>query len=251
MAVTESDVTIKTPDGTCDAAFIRPTTGKHPGVLVWTDIFGLRPSMRDIGKRLAGEGYSVLVPNPFYRTQKAPVIADASTFDFAAPESRAKMNTWTGPINQAGAIERDAAAYIAWMDQQKEVDTAKKIGTQGYCMGGFIAFRTAYAVPDRVGAVATFHGANLVTKDPDSPHLRAAKTKAQFLICIAANDDQRSPTDKDVLKDTFAKAGLPAEIEVYAGAQHGWCPPDTSVYNQPQAEKAWSRLLALYGKALA
>jgi len=251
LAVTESDVAIKTPDGVCDAAYIRPSTGKYPGVLVWTDIFGLRPSFRDLGKRLAGEGYAVLIPNPFYRTAKSPVVVDASTFDFNDPANRQKTGSWTAPINQPGAIERDAAAHIAFLDAQKEVNTAKKIGTQGYCMGGPIAFRTAAAVSDRVGAVASFHGGGLVTDKPNSPHLQAAKTKAQFLIAIAANDDMRSPDEKNVLKDTFAKANLPAEIEVYTGAAHGWCPPDTQVYNEPQAEKAWTRLLALYGKALA
>jgi carboxymethylenebutenolidase len=145
----------------------------------------------------------------------------------------------------------DAKAFIGWLDGQASVAKSRKIGTQGYCMGGPIAFRTAAAVPDRVGAVASFHGGGLVTDTPNSPHLQGAKTRAQFLIAIAANDDQRSPNEKTVLKETFAKANLPAEIDVYEGAAHGWCPPDSGVYNEPQAEKAWSRLLALYGKALA
>src|SRR3954447_12187936 len=145
----------------------------------------------------------------------------------------------------------DAKAFIAWLDEQKAVARNRKIGTQGYCMGGPIAFRTAAAVPDRVGAVASFHGGGLVTDMPNSPHLQASKSKAQFLIAIAENDDMRSPKDKDVMKETFGKANLPAEIEVYGGAAHGWCPPDSTVYNEPQAEKAWGRLLALYGKALA
>jgi carboxymethylenebutenolidase len=145
----------------------------------------------------------------------------------------------------------DAKAFVAWLDRQPSVAKNKKVGTQGYCMGGPIALRTAAAVSDRVGAVASFHGGGLVTDQPNSPHLQASKTGAQFLIAIAANDDQRAPTEKDVLKETFAKANRPAEIEVYAGAAHGWCPPDSQVYNEPQAEKAWTRLLALYGKALA
>ena len=248
--VVETNVEIKMPDGTCDAAFIHPKTGSHPGVLLWPDAFGLRPAMREMGKRLAAEGYSVLVPNPFYRVSKAP-FTDASNFDFGKPEDRAKLQPLMGSVNAAGNPEKDAAAYIAFLDAQKEVDKAKKVGTQGYCMGGPLAFRTAAAVPDRVGAVASFHGGGLVAKDnPNSPHLLAAKTKAQFLIAIAANDDMSSPTDKTVMKDTFATAKLPAEIEVYP-AMHGWCPPDSGVYNQMESEKAWGRLLALYGKALA
>ncbi len=256
MAVTESDVTIKTPDGTCDAAFIRPASGKHPAVLLWTDIFGLRPSMRDMAKRLAGEGYSVLVPNPFYRTQKAPVIADASTFDFGAPESRAKMGTWTGPINEAGAIERDAVAYIGFLDKQKEVDTAKKIGTQGYCMGGPLVFKTAATVNNRVGAGATFHGGGLVTDKPDSPHLLIPKMHTHMLIAIAASDDEKQPEAKTTLKAAFASAKVPAEVEVYAGTQHGWCVKDMPmqngkpIYNQADADRAWARLLNLYKTSL-
>jgi carboxymethylenebutenolidase len=257
MAVTESDVTIKTPDGTCDAAFIRPAAGKHPGVLIWTDIFGLRPSMRDIGKRLAGEGYSVLVPNPFYRTQKAPVIADASKFDFSAPADQAKMKLWTTPIDEAGAIERDAAAFIGWMDQQNEVDTAKKIGTQGYCMGGPLVFKTAATVNNRVGAGATFHGGGLVTDKPDSPHLLISKMHTHMLIAIAASDDDKQPDAKDKMKAAFAAAKIPAEVEVYTGTLHGWCVKDMPlqagkpIYNQPDAERAWGRLLALYKTSIA
>src|ERR1700744_1305369 len=257
MAVTERDVTIKTPDGTCDAAFIHPTSGKHPGVLIWTDIFGLRPSMRDIGKRLAAEGYSVLVPNPFYRTQKAPVIDDASKFDFAAPADQAKMKTWTTPINEAGAIERAAAAYIAFIDAQKEVDTAKKIGTQGYCMGGPLVFKTAASMSNRVGAGATFHGGGLVTDKPDSPHVLTAKMKSHMLCAIAASDDTKQPDAKDKLKEAFAAAKIPAEVEVYAGTIHGWCVRDMPlqngkpIYNQVDADRAWGRLLNLYKTSLA
>ena len=257
MAVTETDVTIKTPDGTCDAAFIRPSSGKHPGVLIWTDIFGLRPTFRDMAKRLAGEGYSVLVPNPFYRTQKAPVIEDASKFDFSAPADQAKMKLWTTPINEAGAIERDAAAYIGFLDKQKEVDTAKKIGTQGYCMGGPLVFKTAAAINSRVGAGATFHGGGLVTDKPDSPHLLIPKMKTHMLIAIASNDDAKQPDAKDKLKEAFASAKIPAEVEVYAGTLHGWCVRDMPlqagkpIYSQPDAERAWGRLLNLYKTSLA
>ena len=247
--VVETDVEIKTPDGTCDAVFIHPKSGAHPGVLIWPDAFGLRPAMRDIGKRIAAEGYSVLVPNPFYRKGKSPFFTDASTVNFQT--DRAKIQPLMDSVNAVGNAEKDAVAYVGFLDAQKEVNKSKKIGTQGYCMGGPIAFRTAAAVPDRVGAVASFHGGGLVTKTPNSPHLQAARSKAQFLIAIAANDDQRAPDDKNALKETFEKANLSAEIEVYTGAAHGWCPPDSGVYNEPQAEKAWGRLLALYGKALA
>jgi carboxymethylenebutenolidase len=243
VAVTDSDVTITTPDGSCDAYFVHPASGTAPGVLLWPDIFGLRPAMRTMGKRLAESGYAVVVVNPFYRAQKAPTAARGAATPIAdlMPLARA--------LNEQTHMT-DAKAFVGWLDQQGSVAKNKKIGTQGYCMGGPMAFRTSAAVPDRVGAVASFHGGGLVTDQPGSPAAQAAKTKAQFLIAIAANDDQRAPTEKDVLKETFAKANLPAEIEVYTGAAHGWCPPDSGVYNEPQAEKAWSRLLALYSKAL-
>ncbi|HYK62342.1 MAG TPA: dienelactone hydrolase family protein [Bryobacteraceae bacterium] len=243
VTVTESEVSVKTPDGTADCYFVHPATGTAPAVLIWPDIFGLRPAFRQMGKRLAESGYSVLVVNPFYRAKKAPTAEQGATT----------------PINQLLPLMQalnettqmtDAKAFIGWLDMQPSVAKNRKVGTQGYCMGGPIAFRTAAAVPDRVGAVASFHGGGLVTDMPNSPHLQASKTKAQFLIAIASNDDMQRPNEKTVLKDTFAKANLPAEIEVYKGA-HGWCPPDSQVYLEPDAEKAWSRLLALYGKALA
>jgi carboxymethylenebutenolidase len=244
VSVTEADVTVKTPDGTADCYFVHPASGTAPGVLIWPDIFGLRPALRQMGKRLAESGYSVLVVNPFYRTQKAPTAAAGSATPIQEVMPLARS------LNETTQMT-DAKAFIAWLDEQKAVAKNRKVGTQGYCMGGPIAFRTAAAVPDRVGAVASFHGGGLVTDSPNSPHLQAAKSKAQFLVAIAENDDQRSPNDKTVLKETFAKANLPAEIEVYAGTAHGWCPPDSRVYNEPAAEKAWSRLLALYGKALS
>ena len=244
VAVTESDVNVTTPEGTADCYFVHPASGTAAGVLVWPDIFGLRPAFRQMGKRLAESGYAVLVVNPFYRVKKAPTAeaGGATPIDQVRPLAQG--------LNETTQMT-DAKAFIAWLDQQSSVAKNRKVGTQGYCMSGPIAFRTAAAVPDRVGAVASFHGGGLVTKEPNSPHLQAAKSKAQFLIAIAENDDKRSPDDKNVMKDTFAKANLPAEIEVYAGAAHGWCPPDSQVYNEPQAEKAWSRLIALYGKALA
>jgi len=245
VAVTESEVTIKTPDGMCDAYFVHPATGTAPAVLVWPDIFGLRPAFRSMGKRLAESGYSVVVVNPFYREKKAPTAEQGAATPIPGlvpmmQKATTEMNTMT-----------DAKAFIAWLDQQPSVAKNKKVGTQGYCMGGPLAFRTSAAVPDRVGAVASFHGGGLVTDMPNSPHLQASKTKASFLIDIAENDDMSRPNEKNVLKETFEKAKLPAEIEVYAGAAHGWCPPDSRVYNEAQAEKAWARLLVLYKKALA
>jgi len=244
VAVTESEVTIKTPDGTCDAYFVHPATGTAPGVLVWPDIFGLRPAFRQMGKRLAESGYSVLVINPFYRKMKAPTAAKGSATPI--PE----LMPLAQSLNETTTFT-DAKAFVGWLDMQQAVAKNRKVGTQGYCMGGPLAFRTAAATPDRVGAVASFHGGGLVTDMPNSPHLQAAKSKAQFLIAIADNDDMRSPNDKVAMKETFEKAKLPAEIEVYKGAAHGWCPPDSGVYNEPSAEKAWSRLLALYSKALS
>src|SRR5215831_5827964 len=242
--VAESEVTVMTPDGTADAYFVHPGAGTAPGVLVWPDIFGLRPAFRQMGKRLAESGYSVLVVNPFYRVKKAPTAEKGSATPI--PDLLPLAQSLTETVQMS-----DAKAFIGWLDQQASVAKDRKVGTQGYCMGGPIAFRTAASVPGRVGAIASFHGGGLVTDMPNSPHLQAAKTKAQLLIAIATNDDMRSPNEKNVLKETFAKVNLPAEIEVYTGAAHGWCPPDSQVYNEQQAEKAWSRLLALYGKALA
>jgi carboxymethylenebutenolidase len=243
ITVTESEVSVTTPDGTADCYFVHPATGTAPGVLVWPDIFGLRPAFRQMGKRLAESGYSVLVVNPFYRTRKAP------TADQGGATPIAQVLPLARTLNETTHMT-DAKAFIGWLDQQSSVAKNRKMGTQGYCMGGPMAFRTAAAMPDRIGAVATFHGGGLVTKMPDSPHLQAAKTKAQFLIAVAESDDKTAPDDKNVMKETFAKANLPAEIEVY-GAAHGWCPPDSTVYNEQLAEKAWGRLLVLYGKALA
>jgi len=248
LDVKESDVTVKTPDGTADCYLVHPTSGTYPGVLVWPDILGLRPTFRQMGRRLAESGYAVLVVNPFYRQKKAPVapagarFADQATRDLVMPLS--------GALNATTHVT-DAKAFIAFLDSQTVVDKRRKIGTMGYCMGGPIVMRTAAAVPDRVGAGATFHGGGLVTQAPDSPHLLVPTMKAQFLHAVAENDDQRDPEAKNTLKETFAQAKLPAEIEVYAGAAHGWTVPDSAVYNQPQAEKAWGRLLALFGKALA
>src|SRR6185312_16035124 len=197
--VTESDVNVMTPDGSADCYFVHPASGSAPGVLMWPDIFGLRPAFRQMGKRLAESGYAVLVVNPFYRTKKAP------TADAGAKTPIQDVMPLARSLNETTQMT-DAKAFIAWLDQQPSVAKNRKIGTQGYCMGGPMAFRTSAAVPDRVGAVASFHGGGLVTDMPNSPHLQASKTKAQFLIAIAANDDMRSPKEKDVLKETFSKA---------------------------------------------
>src|SRR5690242_9800421 len=256
LEVIEKDVSIKTPDGMCDAAFIHPKSGSHPGVLLWPDAFGLRPVTRDMAKRLAAEGYSVLVPNPFYRVSKAP-FTDASNFNFQNQADMAKLQPLMASVNAEGAAEKDAVAYIAFLDAQKEVNKSKKIGTQGYCMGGPLIMKTAAAVSNRVGAAASFHGGNLVTDGPNSPHLLAPKIKARMYFGIAANDDARQPDAKDKLREAFKAANVHAEIEVYPDSQHGWCVPDMPmqngkpIYNKPDAEKAWAKLMTLYKEALA
>jgi carboxymethylenebutenolidase len=251
----ETDVEVKTPDGTCDAAFIRPKSGSYPGVLIWPDALGLRPSMRGIGRNIAVDGYSVLVPNPFYRVSKAP-FTDSSKFNFQNPDDMAKLRVVMASVNAPGNAEKDAAAYVAFLDAQKEVNKAKKIGTQGYCMGGALVVRSAAAVADRIGAGASFHGGGLVTDKPDSAHLLAPKIKARMYFGIASNDDEKQPDAKVKLKEAFAAAKVQAEIEVYP-ALHGWCVPDmpmrdgVPVYNKPEAERAWAKLVALYKATLA
>lgn len=245
--VTETDVEVRTPDGVADAYFVHPSSGVHPGVLMWTDIMGLRPAFKAMGKRLAQSGYSVLVPNPFYRSRKAPVVPEGASFQDDA--TRQTLMSLMGTLTPEVQVT-DAKAFVGYLDRQSAVDRKRKMGTAGYCMGGPITMRTAATFPDRIGAGASFHGANLATDKSDSPHLLVPKMKARYLIAIAENDDQREPAAKSLLREAFAKAKLPAEIEVYAGTMHGWCPPDSAVYNQRQAEKAWSRMLALFHTAL-
>jgi carboxymethylenebutenolidase len=247
-ATSDAEVTITTPDGACDAYFVHPVNGAHAAVLVWPDIFGLRPAFRQMGKRLAESGYAVLVVNPFYRVQKAPTAPEHPNFE--DPATRKALMALAGGLTPTTEVT-DAKVFTAWLDQQPAVDKAKKMGTTGYCMGGPLVLRTAATVPDRIGAAATFHGGGLVTDKPDSPHLLIPKMKAHFLVAIAANDDAKQPDAKDTLKSSFAQASLPAEVEVYAGAQHGWCPPDSHVYDHDLAEKAWARQLALFQSALA
>jgi carboxymethylenebutenolidase len=255
--VRETNVEIKTPDGVCDAALIHPASGAHPAVIIWPDAFGLRPSMREIARRLAGSGYSVLVPNPFYRVAKSPVVENASTFNFGDQAQRAKLTPLMGSIGADGAAERDSAAFIAWLDARPEVDRTKKIGTQGYCMGGALVVRTAAANPNRIGAGASFHGGGLVTPNPNSPHLLAPKIKGRMYFGVAANDDAQQPDAKTKLKEAFDAAKVPVEVEVYSQAQHGWCvtdmPPQPNgqpIYKRDDAERAWTKLLALYKAGL-
>jgi carboxymethylenebutenolidase len=246
-ATTEAEVSIVTPDGTCDAYFVHRATGADPAALIWPDIFGLRPAFRQMGKRLAEAGYAVLVVNPFYRTSKAPTAPPHPNMD--DPPTRDALMGLMHSLT-AETATTDAKAFTAWLDQQPAVDKARKMGVTGYCMGGPLVMRTAATLPDRIGAAATFHGGGLVTDKPDSPHLLIPTMKAHFLIAIASNDDAKQPEAKSVLKEAFAKARLPAEIEVYAGAMHGWCPPDSHVYDKDAAEKAWGRQLALFKEAL-
>jgi carboxymethylenebutenolidase len=254
--VTEMNVEIKTPDGLCDAAFFHGP-GPQPAVLVWPDAFGLRPAMRDIGRRLAAQGYSVLVPNPYYRVSRAPQFESGRNFNFGDPAQREKLTPLMGSITAPGAAERDAVAFVAWLDQQPQVDRAKRIGTQGYCMGGPLVVRSAAAVANRIGAGASFHGGGLVTPNADSPHRLASKIKARMYFAVAANDDAQQPDAKVQLREAFTSANVPVEVELYSQSQHGWCVPDMPnqpngqpIYSQADADRAWSKLLALYKAAL-
>ena len=254
--VIEKDVEVRTADGVCDAAFFHPAAGAHPGVLIWTDIFGLRPVFRTMGRRVAAQGYAVLVPNPFYRTARAPLIVDASSFNFDDPKERAKAQQWSASTRVPGAIESDAEAHTAFLDAQSQVDRTRKLGTHGYCMGGPLVFKTAAHVSGRIGAAATFHGGGLVTDKPDSPHLLVPRIKAHMYLAIAASDDAKQPDAKEKLRQAFAAAHVRARVEVYAGTIHGWCVADMPrhdgkpIYNKPDAERAWRNLLELYRSAL-
>ena len=245
--VAGKDVTITTPDGTCDAYWVAPKRGKHPAVLVWPDIMGLRPAFRQMADRLAQSGYAVLVVNQFYRSTKAPYLAPGESYD--QPAVRARITPWRAALTQAATIS-DGRAFIAWIDKQPQTNTKRGLATTGYCMGGPMVLLTAAERPDRVRAGATFHGGGMATDKPDSPHLRVPQMKASFLIAVAENDDARNPVEKELLRTAFAANKRPAEIEVYKGTMHGWCPPDSKVYNEAQANRAWERQLALFRKAL-
>jgi carboxymethylenebutenolidase len=246
--VAETDVNVPTPDGQADAVLFHPSrSGSWPAVLMWPDILGLRPVFREMGRRLAGEGYTVLVPNPFYRTQRAPVVT--GPIDFNKPEDRARLTSLKDTLSDA-RVDADLNAFIAFLDKQKQVNHRKGAGVQGYCFSGPFAFRTGAVRSDRIRAVATFHGGGLVTKEPNSPHLLIPKTKAAFLVAIARNDDQKQPEAKDVLKAAFAAAKRPAIVEVYP-ADHGWCVAGSQAYNEPAAERAWAELLKFYRAQIA
>jgi carboxymethylenebutenolidase len=246
--VTETDVEVTTPDGTADCYFVHPARGKHPGVIVWPDVIGLRPAFRAMGKRLAESGYSTLVVNPYYRTAKGPVIEDGESF--GTPAVRERLMPHARSLSPETCVS-DGRAFVDFLDAQPQVDTNRKIGTTGYCMTGSYTIRLAAAMPERIGAGGSFHGGGLATDRDDSPHLLASKTKAGFLIAIAANDDEKDPNAKVMLREAFDNAGVNAEIEVYEDTLHGWCPPDSTVYNEAQAERAWSRLLVLFERELA
>ena len=247
--VVEKDVNVPMASGVSDSALFYPEgKGPWPGVLVWTDILGLRPVFREMGRRLAAEGYVVLVPNPFYRNAKAPIV-DGS-FDFSKPEDRAKVMPMAAALTAEANIS-DAKSYVAFLDQQPQTDKKKRMGVQGYCMGGPLTFRTAATQADRIGAAATFHGGGLVTDKPESPHLLIPKMKAEVLCCVADNDDKRDPAAKDKLKEAFAAAHLKATVEVYEGCNHGWTVRGSQVYNEAGAERAWAELSALYKRNLS
>jgi carboxymethylenebutenolidase len=246
--VIEEDVQIETPDGMADCYFVRPAKGAHAAVIVWPDIMGIRTSFRMLGKRLAESGYSTLVVNPYYRTAKGPVIEDGESF--GQPAVRERLMPHARSLSPETCVS-DGRAFVDYLDAQASVDTNRKIGTTGYCMTGSYTMRLAAAMPERIGACGSFHGGGLATDSDSSPHLLAPEIKAGLLIAIAANDDEKEPQAKVMLREAFDSAGVNAEIEVYEDTLHGWCPPDSVVYNEAQAERAWSRLLVLFERELA
>ena len=246
--VIETDVNVTTADGPADAVLFHPSgSGSWPAVLMWPDILGLRPVFREMGQRLAEQGYVVLVPNPFYRTNRAPVVT--GSFDFGNAQQREELMAIRGKLTDE-MVDRDAAAFLSFLDQHKATDRSRGAGVQGYCFSGPFAFHTGAVRSDRVRAIATFHGGGLVSNEATSPHLLIPKTKASYVVAIARNDDARQPEAKDVLKAAFAAAKRPAMVEIYP-ADHGWCVPGSQAYNEPAAERAWAELLRLYRTALA
>jgi len=245
--VTATEVLVPTPDGEADCHFAHPAEGRHPGVIMWPDIKGIRPAFRLMGERLAQSGYAVLVVNPYYRTVRGEVIQPGE--NFADPTVRERLMPHARSLSPETCVS-DGGAFIGYLDAHPAVDAGRQIGTAGYCMTGSYTMRLAAAYPERIGAGASFHGGALATDKPDSPHRLVASIDAGFLIAIAANDDEREPEAKTLLREAFDQAGLEAEIEVYPGTLHGWCPPDGDAYNQAQAERAWGRMLALFGREL-
>ncbi|WP_226665075.1 dienelactone hydrolase family protein [Microbulbifer aggregans] len=250
--VVESNVLVTTPDGEADCYFVHPAKGQYPAVVLWPDIFGMRPAFRQMGKRLAQSGYAVLVVNPYYRTMKGQLVPDSAP----VIDASLREQIWPKARELAGTLSpetcvTDGRAFIRFLDSQQAVDSDKKAGTMGYCMTGSYTFRLAADMPERIGAGASFHGGGLVTDKPDSPHRLVPKIQAGFLVAIAENDDERQPEAKTELRQAFDNAGVEAEIEVYKGAMHGWCPPDSMAYNRDQAERAWARMLTLFNQRLA
>ena len=248
LDIVEQDVMVKTPDGEADCYFVHPASGNHAAVIVWPDIVSIRPAFRMMGKRLAESGYSVLVVNPYYRTARGAVVPEGKTF--RDPGIRDLLMPHARTLSPKTCVT-DGRAFVEYLDKQPSVDNSRKIGTTGYCMTGSYTLRLAAAIPDRIGAGGSFHGGGLATDAEDSPHLLTSQMNAGFLIAIAENDDERNPDEKVLLREAFDKADIEAEIEVYAGTLHGWCPPDSAVYNEKQAERAWSRLLALFERELS
>ena len=241
--LTESEVAITTPDGTADAFFVRPAKGKHPAIIMWPDVAGLRPAYMEMGRQLAAAGFAVLVVNHYYRSAKAPILA--SIAEWRTPAGQAKLKPMIAAITPPG-VTSDTMAFVGWLDKQGATDRQRGIGSIGYCMTGPFTVRAAAAVPRRIKAAVSCHGGGLVTAAPDSPHRLIASTQASYLIAIARNDDARAPGDKDALRAAAKAAGRAAEVEVY-NADHGWCTLDAPTYDKAEAARAWGRALALFG----
>ena len=248
LDLVEQEVMVETPDGEADCYFVHPASGSHAAIIVWPDIMSIRPAFRMMGKRLAESGYSVLVVNPYYRTARGAILPEGKTF--RDPGIRDILMPHASSLSPKTCVT-DGRAFVEYLDKQPSVDTSRKVGTTGYCMTGSYTMRLAAAIPDRIGAGGSFHGGGLATDAEDSPHLLASQMDAGFLIAIAESDDTRNPDEKDLLREAFDREDVSAEIEVYEGTQHGWCPPDSAVYDEQQAERAWSRLLALFERELS
>ena len=246
--LTETEVSIGTPAGDADGLFIHPASGTHAAVIMWPDIHGVRPAFFDMARRLAGSGYAVLAMNPYYRTMNGRLFQDGETF--RDPGGRERVMPHYNALSPE-TVKVDTTAYVAWLDAQDAVDSDRGIGAIGFCMTGSWTLRAAAAAPGRVRAPASFHGGGLVTDADDSPHLLAQKIDGGVLIAIAENDHEREPDAQGALIAAFETAGVPAEIEVYADAMHGWVPTDSRAHNPEQSERAWGRMLALFERELS